>query len=176
MTLNANIHLKPKDLQPGEHVLSRAEIEQQLGHTLPSALKDLLPSDGAPASFEEDVRIKVIERNPITDKDERQRVSLVFGMTSGKNGIVTNYNAYQGRFARRSTPFAEDGMGNLFVIDAVSGQVKFWHHECSEGEASPTALTLVAKDFEAFVSGLEAVQEEHDPELLRGVKKATFDF
>ena len=59
MTLNANIHLKPKDLQPGEHVLSRAEIEQQLGHTLPSALKDLLPSDGAPASFEEDVRIKV---------------------------------------------------------------------------------------------------------------------
>lgn len=176
MTLSANIHLKPRDLQPGEYVMSRAQIEPLLGHSLPPEMEKLLPPTGASASFEQDVRIKVIEPNQMTDKDGRQSVSFLFGRNSGKNGIAAKYNTYNGRIARRCTPFAEDGMGNLFVIDAVSGQVMFWHHECPKGEDSPTALTQVSDSFETFMSALEVVKEEPNPELLHGVKKATFRF
>ncbi|MFL4470129.1 SMI1/KNR4 family protein [Tateyamaria armeniaca] len=176
IALSKSIHLKPHDVAPEDRVFSRAEVEQQLGHILPPAMEDLLRPTGAPASFEEDVRIKVVERNQMTDKDGHQRVLVLYGMTSGKDGIVAKYNTYRGRFARRSTPFAEDGLGNLFVVDAVSGQVKYWYHECPEGEASPKAMTLVAEDFESFVSGLEAIKEQPNPEMSRGVTSARFDF
>ena len=176
MELSKTVRRKHYDLKPDEHVMKRNEIEQVLGHGLPPALADLLRPTGAPTTFEGDVRIKVIEPNQMTDKEGRQRLLVIFGMTTGQDGIVAKHGDYRGRFARRCTPIAEDGMGNLFVIDAISGQIKFWHHECPEGEASPTAMTLVAENFEDFVSGLEVVQEVHDPELLRGVKSARFDF
>lgn len=83
---------------------------------------------------------------------------------------------YSGRIARGCTPFAGDGMGDLFVLDAVTGQVKSWHHECPKDQGSPMALTRVSENFEAFVSTLEVVKEEPDLELLRCVQKAIFRF
>lgn len=176
MALNKNIQLELKPLEQGEQRLTGAETEQALGHTLPQALIDLLDPIKSPAFFNGSVRIKVEERNPLTDREGRQEVLMLFGLTSGKDGIVAKYQNYNGRFARRCIPFAEDGLGNLFVIDAVSDQVKFWHHECMDGETSPKALTLVAEDFDSFISGLELIKEEHNPELLRGVKSVRLDF
>lgn len=125
IALAQNIRLKPRDLQQDEHIFSLAEIEQFLGHTLPLAMEALLRPSGKPASFDEDVRIKGIARNQMTDKEGRREMGLLFGMHSGRNGIAAIYNSYQGRFARRCTPFAKDEKGNLFVVDTVTWQVKF---------------------------------------------------
>ncbi|MCB5200516.1 SMI1/KNR4 family protein [Loktanella sp. TSTF-M6] len=176
MALDQNIKLEPKSLEQGEHRLTGAETEQALGHTLPRALIDLLDPIKAPAFFNGSVRIKVEECNPLTDKEGRQNVLMLFGLTLGKDGILAKYQNYNGRFARRCIPFAEDGLGNLFVIDAVSGQVKFWYHECIDGETSPKALTLVAEDFDSFISGLEPFEEAQNPAPSSGIKRFRFDF
>lgn len=176
MSLNPQITVIPQALKPGENPQTAAEVAQLLGHTLPPAMTDFLAPIAAPAMFEKDVRINVIEANPLTGKDGRQKVLMLYGMTSDKDGLVVKHDAYKGRLARRSTPFAEDGLGNLFVVDAVKGQVHFWHHECPHGEDSPRAMTLVANDFAAFLSGLEVVSEASEPAVTRGVKSARFDF
>ena len=72
-------------------------------------------------------------------------------------------------------PVAEDGLGNLFVFDPESGAVLFWHHECQEGESSPTALTQVSNSFDEFVSGLEPF-DDPAPVARTGVKRISLDF
>ncbi|RPE67468.1 SMI1/KNR4 family protein SUKH-1 [Pacificibacter maritimus] len=117
-----------------------------------------------------------MERTPLTDKEGRQKVLTLFGLTSGKDGIVAQDTNYRRRFAGRCIPFADDGLGNLFVIDTVTGQIKFWHHKCQDGETNPKALALVAKDFDAFLSNLDLFKEEHSPALLQGIKNVRLDF
>lgn len=45
-------------LQAGENTLSQADCARALGHSLPVGLVTFLAPTGAPASFEEDVRVK----------------------------------------------------------------------------------------------------------------------
>lgn len=176
MSLRENIHLKPIDLGLDERILSLDDIEAGTGFSLPVELAALLEPTGAPCFFMEEVRISVSEPSPVTDRNGRQLVLLLFGMTSGKDGIVNKYSSYRDRIGLDCLPVAEDGLGNLFVITPEKGEVMFWHHECPDGESSLNALTVVAGDVSAFISSLEAVEEDVPPTRGNGVKRVFLDF
>ena len=54
-------------------------------------------------------------------------------------------------------------------MNVQSGEVFFWHHECSEGERSPKAVTLISKTIEAFLSGLVEIPETDEESKSSGV-------
>jgi len=176
MALNMDIRLKPYDLKTGERVLSKQEVERLIGHTIPDALVQFISQSGTPFTFEQEIRVQVIEPNPLTDKNGRQIVLVVFGLTNGKDGIPQKYTSYKDRIGRKCIPFASDGLDNLFVLDTDDTSVYFWHHEHMNGETSLDALTKVANSVEDFIAGLEVFEEDNQAALGGGVKRVSFDF
>ncbi|MEQ8916550.1 MAG: SMI1/KNR4 family protein [Roseovarius sp.] len=168
--------MKPYDLQSGERVLPKQEVERLIGHPIPADLIQFIPQGGTPFTFEEEIRISVEEANPLPDKNGRQLVLVVFGLTNGKNGIPNKYFSYKDRIGRKCIPFADDGLGNLFVLAPDNGAVYFWHHESKNGETSLDALTRVSDCVGSFISGLEIVEEDAQAAIGSGVKRVSFGF
>ncbi|WP_208349848.1 SMI1/KNR4 family protein [Pseudaestuariivita rosea] len=174
MSLNPKIKIVPLSKQ--DSVLSKTEVEKIVGIHIPESLVKLLPSDGQAAGFNMTVEIEPQEKNPLVGSNNKQAVSTLFGLGRGDHGIVSEFERLKDRIHGNCIPIADDSLGNAFVIDTLTRNVLFWHHECQDGEGSPAALSLVSRSMEDFIDGLLPGTEPNSEDLNRGVKRVRFDF
>ncbi|WP_227272596.1 SMI1/KNR4 family protein [Roseobacter weihaiensis] len=175
MALQPDTRLMTRPLKNDEAPLTLDFVEGQIGTKLPRALLDVLPENGSAIGFAERVDIKPVVPNPIVSASGRQTVFTIFGLNTGPDGIIDNFNRLNGRIFGRAVPIADDGLDNAFVWVPDSGEVLFWHHECAEGEGSPTALTGVSASVSEFFSALSPAIEPSPSELSKGVKSVRLD-
>lgn len=179
MALDSRIHPIALKSDVEAPLLPREKVEAHIGGVLPDSLIAILRDGGHAATFKEGVEIKPQQPNPLAGQDGSQDVLTVFGLSSGKAGIVKTYDQYKDRVGRNYIPVASDGLGNLFVLHAKNHKILFWSHECPDGEDSREAFTDVADNFSQFVSGLRLKPEpEYKMEgaKVSGVKRFSFDF
>lgn len=179
MALDSHIHPIPLKSDVDVPVVARNEVEASIGVPLPDSLTTLLRNNGHATTFEEEIEIKPQQPNPLVGQDGQQDVLTIFGLSSGKAGIPAVYRQYRSRLGNEYIPIANDGLGNLFVLHAKSQNILFWHHECPQGEASSDAFTLVANNFDQFVSNMRPKQEQEAKATgskVSGVKGFSFDF
>jgi hypothetical protein len=100
-------------------------------------------------------------------------LGFFYGSNDAGEGVLTNYNFYEGQFPKGIVPIGEDGLGDLYLLAATGpnrGKVYYWDHGVGwEGEAEeyrsrgqevPESLKYrcleeVAPTFTAFVFGLQ---------------------
>ncbi|KIC47745.1 SMI1/KNR4 family protein [Tateyamaria sp. ANG-S1] len=176
MTFKSDVKTKHFDIGDEEAVYRRDQLENLLGFAGPDGLFDLFKNDHRALRFVDGVEVKAITPPPSFSAEGKLAILQIFGMASGKLGIAKKSDDYRDRFFGKPLPFADDGLGNLFVWDPADKQVKFWHHECLQGEGSPEALTLVAKSFEEFLRAVRVSKPVDSSKLTAGAKKVSFRF
>ncbi|RMC30118.1 SMI1/KNR4 family protein [Paracoccus alkanivorans] len=177
MGLDSRIRTMPLKSDTAFAAQDRSTVEAHIGAHLPDSLIALLGTSAQAITFEDGVEIKPLQPNSLAGQDGRQSVLVVLGLSSGRDGISETYDQYKTRLGDQYIPVASDGLGNLFVLHATSQEVLFWYHECPQGEASPEAFTLVANDFDQFLSELQPEEETKEKASnISGVKKYSFDF
>lgn len=97
-----------------------------------------------------------------------------YGANASGEGVLANYNAYEGHFPKGIVPIGEASLGDLYLLAASGpkrGTVYYWCHDSvgwegeaeeskKSGQAVPdsvkyTGLEQVAPSFTAFVLGLQ---------------------
>jgi hypothetical protein len=100
--------------------------------------------------------------------------TFFYGANTSGNGVLANYNSYEGQFPKGIVPIGEASLGDLYLLAAAGpnrGNVYYWCHdgvgwECEEedfrGHGQPVpdsvkykCLEQVATTFTAFVLGLQ---------------------
>ncbi|WP_394197477.1 SMI1/KNR4 family protein [Litoreibacter albidus] len=176
MALSSNVALIPSLLDHDALLLPLDQVVTRLGVRIPSEYLRLIAPENRAVMFDKSTEIRPLIPNPLTSKTGFQSVLTLFGLSDGDHGILKNFERLNGRIESNYVPIGEDGLGNLYMLDSKTKQIVFWHHECPDGENSPTAFTLVSDDVVGFISGLQPASVERDVNLSAGVKRVQFDF
>jgi len=148
--------------------LDTKEIERQIGGDIPDALHRLLKEYDGPVIFREAAGIRPLNV-PKVISGEIVEVELIYGLNDGEYGLARVNETYSGRVGEEYVPFADPGAGDQIFYSAISGQVYFWHHECSFGESAKEAMTLIADSVAVFFANLERIPESEDGEISNGI-------
>ena len=176
MALASNVILIPSLSDREAQLLPLDKIVARLNVRIPSEYLRLIAPENRAVMFDKATEIKPLMPSPLTSKTGFQSVLTLFGLSDGDHGIMKNFQRLNGRLESKYVPIAEDGLGNLYMLDAKTKQIVFWHHECPDGENSPTAYTVVAENISSFIAGLQPAKNPKDVDLSAGVKRVQFDF
>lgn len=176
MALNDEITLVPLPSDQATDLLMPAELETLVGaRHLDTLLEVLSPSNRA-MMFAEAVGITPLEPLFPSQDLSPHAILVLFGLSAGEDGVAAKSLQYRDRIGEQFIPIADDGLGNLFVLDKSDGKVLFWFHESENGEDSPTAFAVVASDLDAFFTNIETLTPTTDLGLESGVKRVTLNF
>ena len=148
--------------------LDTKEIERQIGGDIPDALHRLLKEYDGPVIFREAAGIRPLNV-PKVISGEIVEVELIYGLNDGEYGLARVNETYSGRVGEEYVPFADPGAGDQIFYSVISGQVCFWHHECSFGEGAEEAMTLIADSVAVFFENLEHIPESEDDGISSGI-------
>lgn len=150
-------------------LLPRLLIEQKLDVQLPDILCAALEPFDGPIIFDVLVGVTSLSKIPNLDDEKLLEIELLYGLNDGEYGIIGMKELFRSRVDKKYLPIADPGAGDQIFLNVQSGEVFFWHHECSEGERSPKAVTLISKTIEAFLSGLVEIPETDEESKSSGV-------
>ena len=134
-----------EDPDPSVNVEVR-DVEETLRISLPRSLVEMLLEFRGTITFQEDVR---------TDKRPgygSASPSFLFGMHTGKFGVLEKNAAYERRLPAALVAIGEMPGGDLICVDRRTSAIYRWVHDAGEGEAG---IVLLAQDFDTFVGRLE---------------------
>ena len=142
-----------------------SKIEKDLGFKFPTAWRNLLANFSGPIQFQSPV---ILKKSPLTN--EGVRINLILGRNTGNAGIIQANSTYDGRVARKLIPVAESGGGDIIFFDPDNGNVLLWDHECTHGEFSECALSLISESLDELLNSIELDVENTDDSGLASIK------
>ena len=158
------------------NLLTRTGLEALVGAGYLDTQFDVLSPSYRAMMFVEPVKITPLEPLPQDQDLSAHTVLSLFGLSAGEDGIAAKYAQYKDRIGQQFIPIADDGLGNLFVVNKVDQKVLFWYHESPNGEDSPNAFAVVSADLDEFLSGIDVFIAPNGVDLKSGVKRVTLNF
>jgi hypothetical protein len=123
---------------------------------LPEALRAILLGYRGAVIFDIGARFRPARRTLLEDDDGYHHLELLYGASSGPNGIKEKNDTYSDQLPSSLLAFGEIPGGNLVCINRETGQVFIWHHEDDTQDAAHYA----AESVESLFAMLEPVSSQ----------------
>lgn len=129
-----------------------SEVETTLSFSFTGYLREVLKKYEGPVVFDNGAKFKPNEKTPVDDELGYQSIEVLYGLSSGDNGILEKYKMYKDQIPDGFISIGEAPGGNQICIEIQSLKVFFWHHESI---ADSESLYEIASNFDEFFSRLE---------------------
>lgn len=153
-----------------ERLAEVADRVAAMGHPIPSSYRAFLEA--------QDGGVPVRDEFSFQERGRKQHdgVQVFIGVEPSPDGdLVEHVQAYSGRIPPGMLPFADDGFGNVLLLDArdeADGPVWFWDHELETDPPDESNLSWVATDLQSFLESLtEGPERPPAPEPRKGLRR-----